>query len=626
MLGIFLIICLAAFWFIELKAYDLLRDERIEPIDINIDSRTYNVCHRAGMLYAVCDLIILLGYIGCAWPYLFIEGIDRVAYLAYIAMFGITPILLFGYSSYAGMRNAQGYIRIGADEIEYKRHKSFSVKVSDIKKIVCLRPCAYQIHLKEKGKKPLLVNLNGFYKKKEICSLVEQLRDHVARVYGRDRGFFGKIGRALELTFPKYYLFIFKIVVVLLLLYTSYCCIDYDFFRKDYTALFNALGAEPNQSENAWPYYVQAAGSYIKAGESLQESIDCAKSEHGDLDDNQKENLRKWFDENASSWASLNKAVSINYCNATYKHISLGFDITDRRDFSSPSDSGYGQIRHLYGNANAGRLAGVLDLDWFDLFQMQLASARHFVDGKSFVDQLVGYAMLGRSLRLLAEQDSYKLEDLQQIRASLKERFPAGVPPLNIEGEIFIMCSTFDSMVNFKKIPVQTPLNPVFLVFGSSTGTEAYARKHYRAILEQARKGIEVDSKGFSILSFPIGRNACFRILEGAVGRVYKTSQKAGADLAAAYVVLDLKEYKLMKGDYPADINQLRQAGLTSELPDDPDREGKIIYRNDGQRAILYAVGPNGKDDGGYKDEKGPKEKRDDMIYWQRKLKNEATP
>ena len=43
-------------------------------------------------------------------------------------------------------------------------------------------------------------------------------------------------------------------------------------------------------------------------------------------------------------------------------------------------------------------------------------------------------------------------------------------------------------------------------------------------------------------------------------------------------------------------------------------------YFNDGQRAILYAVGKNGIDDGGYKDDRDCDQERDDIIYWERNL------
>jgi hypothetical protein len=229
--------------------------------------------------------------------------------------------------------------------------------------------------------------------------------------------------------------------------------------------------------------------------------------------------------------------------------------------------------------------------------------------------------MLARSVKFLTEQNSYDLEDLQKVRNILKEHFPEGLSSLSIEGEILITCSIYDNMINYKKIPVQTPLNPMFLIYGSISGTEAYARKHYAAILEQVHKGIEIESKDFSITNFPIMRNMFFGLLDGSIAKIYKLSQRTGTNLSAAYFILDLEEYKLIKGYYPEDVSQIKKAGLTSQLPDDPDTDGKIIYLNNGERAILYAVGPNGKDDGGYKDNQDTNKKRDDIIFWQRNLK-----
>jgi hypothetical protein len=624
MLGIFLIICLAVFLFIKLKAYSLLQDSHIESVELDSVGRTYNVCYRAVVLYAISMAVALIGCMGCLWPYLFTEGIDRSSYFFGIVIFGLVPVLSIAYVCYLDIRNPQAHIRISIDEIEYKRHKSFSVKVSDIKAITYLGMCLYQIHLSEKGKPSLRVNLNEFNKRREICSLMNQLREYSAKVSGQDRSLANKLGLwRLNTILGKIFPAFVTILIVLSLLYTSYCCIDYDFFKKDYTASFNALGAEPNQSENAWPHYVQAAVNYTELKWDFREIIeDSLKSNQFNLTDDQNDNLRKWFNENASSWASLKKAVSINYCNATYEHVSL-FDNTKPYDFSNSFDTCYGPIRHLYRNVNACRLAGVLDLDWFDLFQMQLASSKHFVNGKLFIDQLVGYGMLTRSIKLLAKQANYQPHDLQEARRILKEHFPEGLPLLSTEGEILMCCGTFDDMINIKKIPVQTPFNPMFLCYGSLTGTERYARKRFTAILEQARKGIKVESKGFSITAFPILRNMLLSILDESVAHVYKVSQRVNTNLLAAYFLLDLEEYKLIKGCYPSDVSQLRQAGLTSQLPDDPDADGNIIYSIDGERAVLYAVGKNTKDDGGYRDDRESDQKRDDIIYWERNLKEE---
>ena len=381
MLGIFLIICLAVFWFIQLKAYNLLKADQVEPVEIDSDGRTYNVCHHASVLNGISLLIVLIGYLGCRWPYLFIEGVGGTDHIIGIVGVGLIPVLVIAYACYLNNKNANGYIRISTDEIEYKRHKSFTVKVSDIKKITYLGMYSYRIHLKEKSEKPLIINLSGFYKKKEICSLMKQLRAFSAKMSGRDKSLTYKLSSwKLVMILGKYYSAFCAIVLSLLLFYTSYCCIDYDFFKKDYVAQFNALGADPNKPENAWSHYVQAVVNYKKLGKNFQEIIDSLRSGQMNLTDDQEDDLRKWFNENTSSWASLKKAASVNYCNAAYENISI-MDSMNREDFSSPFGAGRAKIRHLYINANAGRLAGILDLGWFELFQMQLVSSKHFVEG-----------------------------------------------------------------------------------------------------------------------------------------------------------------------------------------------------------------------------------------------------
>ena len=622
MLGIFLILCLTVYIFIDLKAYYILKDDTTEPVELNNEGHTYKVCYRAVKLIVLSYIVILVGYLGCMSPYLFIEGIETKAYITGIISFGLAPVLLMAYICYLCIRGAQGYIRISTEEIEYKRRKSFSVKVSDIKKVVHPSTDRYQIRLKEKGERPLFLNTTDFYNRKEIRSLMKQLRGCISLTSGQENthphktSYFslgcGILGRS--------YIVFVKIALLLILFYTSYCCIDYDFFRNDYIAQYNALGADSSQTENAWGHYVQAAVNYEKMEDDLQEVIDDGLcSGQLEITDDQKEPLEKWFDDNASSWASLKKAVSIDYCNATHEHISI-LDRMDRDDFSSPSDTGYGQIKQLYHNADAGRLVGIIDIDWFDLFQMQLISSKHFVNGKSIMDQLVGYALLARSVKLLSKQDSYELEDMENARKKLNKHFPIGIPPLNIEGETLVICSSISGMINQVKIPTQTPLNPMFLALGSTASIEKQARKNHMDMLRQAQEGVEVESDSFSIIGFPIMAKMMFSILDPSIARIYEISQRAETYLPAAYFLLDLEEYQLMKGCYPVDVSQLDDAGLTSQLPNDPYTDGKIIYSNDGNRAILYAVGRNGKDDGGYKDDKKSDKKRDDIIYWERNL------
>ncbi len=99
-------------------------------------------------------------------------------------------------------------------------------------------------------------------------------------------------------------------------------------------------------------------------------------------------------------------------------------------------------------------------------------------------------------------------------------------------------------------------------------------------------------------------------------------SEVADSSVSACEVIFELEEYKVEEGGYPASISELIDAGYEVELPDDIDGEGKIKYLNDGSRSVLYGVGENGKDDGGYYDGKEDEGDRDDRIYWERDEKS----
>lgn len=621
MFGVFAIICLLCYLFIEIKTYFILRDDSVEPVTLGSESRIYELCQRVNKLNTMSIAVLIIGYIVCLFPLLFIKGVESGEYIIGVAGLSVLPAVLV-YTCYRNIKNSHGRIEINSEELKWNRSKSFSIKVGDIKKVVYLGLNCYQIHLKYKTKKPFNINLYGFCKKKEIHSLMKQLRDYVARTMGQDRCLTYKV-KCVHWAFERFgyaYVFFVRLLLFAALLYTSYCCIDYEFFGKDYTLLYNNLDADLTQTENAWTYYVQAAQSYVDLDEDLQKLLRNENSvEKQDLAEQQIEQIKNWFSDNSLAWANLKQAASIKYCNAAYDDISFNND-SNNHDFSSPGDSGYGQIKHLYSNLSYASHAGIIDVYWLELFKLQLASAEHFANGKSLIDQLVGYAFLGNCVGILADQDDYCQDDLMGARVLLKEHFPNGMPLLNTEGEVLITCSTINSMYNFKRIPKQTPLNPAFLMVGSNSGTDKHVRCLYADALEKAQQGIEVESEGFSVLSFPLMRNALLNVVEPAIGMPYKVSQRTNTTLSAAFIVINLEEYYLMKGCYPKDIQQLGDVGLRCKLPDDPDTDGCVIYSNDGKRAILYSVGKNGVDDKGYKDSKNSKGERDDIIFWKRKL------
>jgi hypothetical protein len=120
MLGIYLLVCMAVYFLIELKAYSLVKGGQSSVV-LSAEPRTYEVCRRAVMLGVASKVIAFLGYAGCAWPYLFMKGAEPEAYIICTIVVGLFPVLTIVFLCYMDIRNAQGFIRISTDEIEYKR-------------------------------------------------------------------------------------------------------------------------------------------------------------------------------------------------------------------------------------------------------------------------------------------------------------------------------------------------------------------------------------------------------------------------------------------------------------------------------------------------------------------------
>ncbi|MCF7956111.1 MAG: hypothetical protein K9M75_09940 [Phycisphaerae bacterium] len=244
---------------------------------------------------------------------------------------------------------------------------------------------------------------------------------------------------------------------------------------------------------------------------------------------------------------------------------------------------------------------------------MRLASAKHFTNGKSIVDQLVGYGILATAINQISSNEINDT-DLENARDLLNKYFKKGIGPINLEGEILRNCAWYESFINMKTIPRQTPLNQVFLMCGSISGYEKHVRDNYANLLDLAAKGI-AEEKEPSIFSFPIMRNLFFSIMEPAMSKSYKLSERADSYVWAGYIAIDLEKYKLENGTYPSELSDLPSE---LKLPRDPCSDGNILYRLDEKRAVLYSVGPNAKDDGGYKGMKNNDNRRDDIIYWER--------
>ncbi|MBD3177811.1 MAG: hypothetical protein GF320_21770 [Armatimonadia bacterium] len=70
-------------------------------------------------------------------------------------------------------------------------------------------------------------------------------------------------------------------------------------------------------------------------------------------------------------------------------------------------------------------------------------------------------------------------------------------------------------------------------------------------------------------------------------------TQLVGVELIAA-----IEAYRISEGAYPETLDQLAP-GFVPDIPVDPWTGEALVYRRDGERYLLYSVGPDGVDDGG---------------------------
>ena len=104
-----------------------------------------------------------------------------------------------------------------------------------------------------------------------------------------------------------------------------------------------------------------------------------------------------------------------------------------------------------------------------------------------------------------------------------------------------------------------------------------------------------------------IRENVFLSILMPALSRVNQIGWRNFAQSEAALVIMALIQHEKQHGEYPESLDMLVEKGLLKEVPVDPFSDKSIIYRRTDDDFILYSVGFNFTDDGGtrIKDRKG---------------------
>jgi hypothetical protein len=89
------------------------------------------------------------------------------------------------------------------------------------------------------------------------------------------------------------------------------------------------------------------------------------------------------------------------------------------------------------------------------------------------------------------------------------------------------------------------------------------------------------------------------RMLAPAVDKVAQACQRDHALLRSAIVAVAAERFRRRNGRWPAAIDEVVQAGLIKAVPRDPFDGKPLRFKRTADGLIVYAIGPDGTDDGG---------------------------
>jgi hypothetical protein len=401
------------------------------------------------------------------------------------------------------------------------------------------------------------------------------------------------------------------------------------------------------------PNYIKAV-SVAVLNEWMKRYKELPVNVRGPLTDTEYEYIGPWIRENEAAWQEFVAGSSKSYC---YREYGCDPNSKDKWLFNIVLP----HLNALRSLARLGIWQARIDIHKGQVLQALedcLAVARagsHWQGKGTLIEQLVVIAISALSheeiLHIIATQNLSAI-DLKQIQQQLLQIYPQGYPLFNIEGErigfldtvqyvftdggpggghlipgrwdrliddisyitdrerkIFMHLYTAASMVHARRDETISKFNEVFDKLTADAKMSPYER-HIRNVASDD-----------IILTLPKYRYFLIHIFMPASSRISELGYRSKTLHEATVTILALKLWRLEKGEYPANLDELIAAGFLKELPTDPYSNKPLNYKKTDDNFILYSVSPNFTDDGGEpdRDEKGRVKKwsdNGDMVFW----------
>ncbi len=441
------------------------------------------------------------------------------------------------------------------------------------------------------------------------------------------------------------------ICFLLLIVYIGWFFTGKPVITTDYLEVMNQM-VRPvaDDSQNAWPFYKQAAEKYVKYED---EKFDFHIRNASTRSEEDRQIIQQAISDNQESLELIRQGNQKPY----YWQIYGTGENEDKEMLTMlmPHLSDYRKMVYLMcwqGLLNAEQ--GDFEKTFGDLFEVYLFGQHLRGQNTTLIEQLVAMsieAMSTETLRMVLAEYSGQIN--VQVLDSARKRFAAVIEnkdfTIDFGGEKLFMRDEVQrsfTQSRFGKSHLYLPRLRVLADFDADTELIFLMSAKALHVLfthpdkEQTLKEVEqwysemekmstltpasVKSQDLSMeetTNEAIERNLFLNILLPALGKISQISYRNRAKTHATLVILGVMQYEKERGKLPELLDDLIEKGLLNEIPKDPFSDEPLVYRKTDDGFTIYSVGLNFIDDGGVlgTDSRGKHRnwgENGDAIFW----------
>lgn len=447
----------------------------------------------------------------------------------------------------------------------------------------------------------------------------------------------------------------FGICFLLLILYIGWFFTGKPVISTDYLEILNQqVKPVADDSQNAWPFYKQAAEKYVKCE---NEDFDFHPASPSPFTRSEQDLLviRQAITNNQESFELIRQGNEKPYYWQIYR---IGEGQNELLEMLLPHLSDYKKMTYLMcwqGLLNAKQDDfGIAFSNLLDVYSF----GQHLRGQKTtLIEQLAAMGIEGISintLRIILAKYDEQIDTA--LLNSVREQFAVMIADTNFaldfDSEKIFIYDEAQRCFTESRFGISHLYLPRLKDLGSATGdiiVTAFGMRPFHILFthpdkEQTLEDIRrfyseiekigtltpasIKSKGpeaDAVLEEVIKKNVFLNILLPAVIKVNQMAWRSRTESEAMLVILAVTQYQKEHGRFPDSLDVLVDKGLLNEVPIDPYSDKALVYRTTHDGFTLYSAGYNFIDDGGMQGEyegthKNPQSRRwtndGDAIFW----------